>query len=261
MASKIHLLNAIHEGRADSVHAVLREHPEFARQATARYPFLVSAGATGNLEVLEALLDAGADPSACDASGGTALHSASDHGHARTVRRLLEGGAPINSIDGIGATALDFAVASGHQEVVEVLRCAGGESRLEVRCLEPAPNPRLSAIFDRLPPAVGVPLARIELIAMRRKHPLHDDLRLLWQRVDGLDLGRARIYAVRGVPDTAEALPDLPDEVEYTVFGEDVDGACYCLRRAGVYAIYPDERNAYPRHEDLAAFLENHQAG
>lgn len=95
---------------------------------------------TGDVERLEQLLDDGADVSAGDASGVTALMRAAYHGQQPMVRVLIEHGADPNAKDRGGLTALSMARHGGHQEIVEELLSCGAESKRAVES-----KPRLVA--------------------------------------------------------------------------------------------------------------------
>ena len=67
------------------------------------------------------LLDAGADPSARSASGGTPLHTAAFTGDEASARLLLERGADPAVADANGRTALEVARQRGNTNIVDLL--------------------------------------------------------------------------------------------------------------------------------------------
>lgn len=98
---------------------------------------LVLAATYGRLEVAQALLDAGADPSkpAQNPTRIAPLHGAAGHGDAAValdlVERLLDRGAAVDAQQAGGFTALHRAAGQGHAAVVERLLRAGADPSLE----------------------------------------------------------------------------------------------------------------------------------
>ena len=79
----------------------------------------------GHIEIVRALLAAGANVNLQDNIGKTALYYASSEGHIDIVRLLLEYGADVNPQDsGFDYTALMIASYEGHIEVVRLLLAA-----------------------------------------------------------------------------------------------------------------------------------------
>jgi len=70
--------------------------------------------------------------------GYTPLHGASRQGHAEVVQALLDAGADIYLTDKSEATALDIALGEGHAEIAEILRNAGTPINLPESSLESA---------------------------------------------------------------------------------------------------------------------------
>ncbi|PCD38699.1 hypothetical protein AU210_007164 [Fusarium oxysporum f. sp. radicis-cucumerinum] len=90
-----------------------------------------AASAGGHIQVVERLLEAGADVNAAAtvSEGRTALQAASEGGHIQVVDRLLEAGANVNTAAAKyrGRTALQAASEGGYIQVVERLLEAGAD--------------------------------------------------------------------------------------------------------------------------------------
>ena len=68
----------------------------------------------GNLDIVKALVSAGADVSPKDHHGWTALHEAADGGYKDIVQLLLDNKADVNAITSSKKTALHYAACGGH---------------------------------------------------------------------------------------------------------------------------------------------------
>jgi ankyrin repeat protein len=89
---------------------------------------LTIAAESGNKELVQLLLDLGADPNAT----GTVtwpLHAAAGGGHEEVIDILLFADADIDAVDEDGVTALGAAAAAGHFRIVEMLLDAGANPR------------------------------------------------------------------------------------------------------------------------------------
>ena len=85
---------------------------------------LIRAAEDGDLELVCALLEAGADPNAKEDGNFTALICAAARGHSRVVEALLESGANLHARTKRGRTAADIAIQEGQEEVARLLRAA-----------------------------------------------------------------------------------------------------------------------------------------
>jgi truncated hemoglobin YjbI len=84
---------------------------------------LYRAAASGSVEVIEALLNAGAQVDrGAGQSGGTALHAAARFGQVAAARALLDAGASITIRDKKGDTALDRATNCRRRAVEDLIR-------------------------------------------------------------------------------------------------------------------------------------------
>ena len=80
------------------------------------------ASKEGHVELVEMLLNNGANVNAKNSYGVTALHIASREGHTDIVAMLLEKGADVNAKTNWGDTALMAASWKGHKEIVKLLK-------------------------------------------------------------------------------------------------------------------------------------------
>ena len=85
-----------------------------------------SRGLDCHREVVKMLLDGGAQPNLADTiSGQTPLHLAAERGHGEVVQVLLENGSEPDMVDASGKTPLHMAALDGHHLVVELLLQSG----------------------------------------------------------------------------------------------------------------------------------------
>ena len=82
---------------------------------------LHSAAAGGSTEVVERLLQAGADPNARQRGGYTPLHAAAAAGRLDMLRALLSHGADPSAVTDDGKTARELALGAGKVAVVQAL--------------------------------------------------------------------------------------------------------------------------------------------
>jgi ankyrin repeat protein len=75
----------------------------------------------GNLDLVNTLIDHGADINARSPGGYTALMSAALNGQLAVVERLLEKGVDVNQKDVSGRAAIDYAKAQKRSDVVKLL--------------------------------------------------------------------------------------------------------------------------------------------
>lgn len=109
------------------------------------------AATNGLLDVVRALIDAGADLDKPDGMGWTPLKHAAESGHADIVKFLLKEGAQADTPDLEGWTGLMNAAAKGHLAVVQLLLKAGANANA---CSNSGVNPLGQAVGARLE-AVG----------------------------------------------------------------------------------------------------------
>jgi len=127
------VLQTIQKGDSKTLERLLGlgESPTGSDETTGE-SFLTITAFRGDLEMVQLLLAAGADPNFL---GTTAwpLDSAAGQGHAAIVEALLFSDADVDSLDEDSGTALMSATAAGHLEIVEMLLEAGADPRRKDR--------------------------------------------------------------------------------------------------------------------------------
>jgi ankyrin repeat protein len=126
------LHDACRGGKLWLVRTLIEEHgvdAELANPGTGGRP-LHYAVSGHQFDVINYLLDRGADISARDTWGSTPLHYAAADGSAKLTRYLLERGAEIDAQSHEGATPLFDAAEAGHTEAVRILVKAGADRTL-----------------------------------------------------------------------------------------------------------------------------------
>lgn len=117
--------DAIYMGDVERVRARIEEgHPIHGPFGPANQSALMIAASESEFEIVELLLDAGANPNAKDAWNRTALMTAADSSIAAL---LLERGANHRFRDNGGLTAMHYAARTGTPEQLEVLIAARAE--------------------------------------------------------------------------------------------------------------------------------------
>ena len=81
-------------------------------------------------QLVDLLLQKGADPDVQDGMGNTALMGVCFRGYKDIAEKLINAGADVNARNGSGATALTFAATFGHLHIAEVLLQNGADIRL-----------------------------------------------------------------------------------------------------------------------------------
>ncbi len=90
-------------------------------------PDILAIVSRGDTAALQSALDGGADPSACDRLGASALAHAAGRGNLAMVELLLARGAQVDRASEAGNSALMAAAARGRLELVERLLEAGAD--------------------------------------------------------------------------------------------------------------------------------------
>lgn len=123
------IVAAVRNGDAASVQRLLNAGADPAACDSEERTLLMVAARAGHNEVLSLLLDHGMAVNLRSRKGFTALMSACGAGKLETVQLLIRRGAEVNAATSQGATALFRAVIAKRTGVVEVLLNAGAEPK------------------------------------------------------------------------------------------------------------------------------------
>lgn len=126
------LLTAVAAGDAAAAKAALAAGADANARDDAGTTALMRAAHEGNVALVRLLLGAGADVNAADAGGWTALHKSvhnpdKDRGFPEVVQALVDAGADVEARIGYGIRPLMLAAGYGEAAVVEVLLHAGAD--------------------------------------------------------------------------------------------------------------------------------------
>ena len=94
------------------------------RKDDSQYTPLLWAAIDGNKDVLQLLLDRGAKPNCVSIHGWTPLHYGASRGQKDVVQLLLNAGAEYNKVNWSGKTALHLTQQNGHLDIVNILNDA-----------------------------------------------------------------------------------------------------------------------------------------
>jgi len=121
------LIIASYQGRIEMVEALITAGADKDKSDNDGYTPIFWASYNGHLEVVQALIAAGADKDKSDNDGYTPIYGASQYGHLEVVQALLAAGADVNKADNDGYTPISRASIRGHLEVVQALLAAGAD--------------------------------------------------------------------------------------------------------------------------------------
>ncbi len=127
------LMSALYDGDTEQVKTLLTEegHDPSALDPGYNSTPLLTAVNLGDLEAVELLLEAGADPNISDADGFTPLMGAATYNHVEMISLLKEAGADVNVKEKtMGWTALMYAASNGHEETTKLLLELGADKTI-----------------------------------------------------------------------------------------------------------------------------------
>ena len=87
----------------------------------------MGAAAGGNVDVVNALIAAGADVNSRSNDGSTSLTVAAFRGNLGCAKALIAAGADVNAKNNSGDTALMIAVKRNYPDIVALLQASGGK--------------------------------------------------------------------------------------------------------------------------------------
>jgi len=138
------VLDAAKRGDVEALKAELRAGADVNAAQGDGFTALHWAAKTGNREIAEVLIAAGADTEATTRLGShTPLHVAAAAGEAEVTEVLLQAGAPADALTSTGAEPIHFAAAAGVPEVLNVLVAHGAS--VDARETAWGPTPPLFA--------------------------------------------------------------------------------------------------------------------
>ena len=115
------MINASWYGRLDLMQYILDKGADVNGRAPGGWDPLISAAYKNRVHSIKFLVKAGANLESRDKWGGTSIMSAANEGHIEAVQVLLELGANIDATDSEGSTALFNAVKEGIYDLVKLL--------------------------------------------------------------------------------------------------------------------------------------------
>ena len=122
------IFDYIKQGALDQIKLILSDAPHLSTQKDARgFTPLIMASYTGHLDIVQYLLETGADINAQDSMGNTALMGICFKGSVDIATLLVNRGADVNLKNVNADTALKFASTYGHQDIVELLLANGAK--------------------------------------------------------------------------------------------------------------------------------------
>jgi hypothetical protein len=122
-------------GHLEAVQVLLEHNAAINSQdvlgKTPLYMVIIGRGSSRKVvDIVQRLLEHGADPNICKCSGLTPLHRASSRGKLEVARLLLSHGANVDDKDRKGKTPFQVASSKGHHEIAKLLLDHGAVPQL-----------------------------------------------------------------------------------------------------------------------------------
>lgn len=125
------LNTATMSGRVESVNLLVALGADPSKPDAGGWtPLNFAAAGTGTNGILDALLEAGADPKVAHVSGLTPLEAAARNGDDVTITKLIAHGADPNEIPPSGLTPLYFAIQEQSEQSVQALLSNGADANI-----------------------------------------------------------------------------------------------------------------------------------
>jgi len=156
-AATVPLVDAAERGDRASVLTLVKQGTDVNAARVDGLTALHAAVYADRLDIVDALLAAGAKATAADRYGVTPLYLAAVNGNADVIRRLLAGGADANGVDAGGETVLMTAARTGNPAALRAL--IEGGARVDAREPEFQQTALMIAVREGHNEAVGALLA------------------------------------------------------------------------------------------------------
>ena len=158
------LFEAVRSGDLRRIRAALSKGADVSAPDTSGQTALMLAAGMGRADVARLLLDRRAPVEAKDQNGATALMVATTTGHVSVIRELLKRGADINAANNAGMTPVLAAIMSDRFDVAEQLISAGAKVNIATAN---GTTPLIAAIVE----------GRTNVVALLLRHGADPNLR------------------------------------------------------------------------------------
>ena len=129
------LMQDVRGGRIQPIQAAITRNTELLKRQGYGGTMLHEASRVGSINIVDFLLNNGADPNALNIYNSTPLMNASFNGHSGIVTLLLQKGADPNIIGNGKKSALEKAARHGHLSVCKILASNGASMFIDGVCV------------------------------------------------------------------------------------------------------------------------------